>query len=72
MARTNIRRGDRGSGAEHINRERAIDEALNEQRRIKKESGLSGINTIKRSTSDHERDASEKQSGRKNHPNDNR
>ena len=35
MARTNVRRGDTGHGADFINERRAVDEAINE--RIKAE-----------------------------------
>jgi|GEM_PF-4443140 len=64
MAKSNVRRGDRGHGADPINQQRAIDEALNEQRRLKKEQNQPGVDTVKRHTSDHKRDASEKEVGR--------
>lgn len=31
MAKTNVRRGDRGSGADYINTQRGVDDAINER-----------------------------------------
>jgi hypothetical protein len=64
MSKANVRRGDKGHGADFVNQQRAMDEAMNEQSRLKKESNEPGVTTVKRHTSDHKRDASEKEIGR--------
>jgi hypothetical protein len=68
MAKTNVRRGDRGSGADFINHERAIDEAVNE--RIKSETDREKIDPRQannRRRADYEPDLSEKKTGRRKH-----
>ncbi|HYC85132.1 MAG TPA: hypothetical protein VEB86_07910 [Chryseosolibacter sp.] len=64
MARSNVRRGDKGHGADMINKQRAVDEAMNEQRRVKKEADQPGVDTVKRHSADHAREASDKETGR--------
>jgi hypothetical protein len=36
MAKSNVRRGDRGDGADFVNRQRSTDEALNEKLKAEK------------------------------------
>jgi hypothetical protein len=63
MSKVNVRREDKGDGADYINHQRAVDGAM--VNKVKSQKGENAdINRQKnRDPDDHERDVSEKRSG---------
>lgn len=65
MAKTNVRRDDRGVGADLINEQRAVDDAINE--RLKSESGKDKIDPRSANNKEkvaHKPDLAQKKTGR--------
>jgi hypothetical protein len=67
MAKTNVRREDKGAGADFINHQRAVDDAINES--IKSETGRDKIDPRQANRKDIEQrpDPSQKKVGRSKH-----
>ena len=68
MARTNVRRGDRGVGADFINGQRAVDDAVNE--RLKGENDRNSLDprlANNRNRAEHKPHVSQKKTGRSKH-----
>lgn len=65
MSKTDVRREDRGTGADFINEQRAVDDAINE--RLKSESGKEKIDPEQASDVEHKPDHSQKKTGRTKH-----
>lgn len=64
MAKSNVRRGDRGSGADLINQRRAMDEAINES--LREETGNDKLDANRlnnQKETSHKPDVSEKRTG---------
>ena len=65
MSKANVRRGDKGSGADFINERRAVDEAVNEK--LKSESGedkLDPRSANNKTKAEHDPEDSTKKTGR--------
>lgn len=60
-----MRRDDRGTGADFINEQRAVDDAINE--RLKSESGKEKIDPRKADNVEHKPELSQKKTGRTKH-----
>lgn len=68
MARTNVRRGDRGTGADFINEQRAVDDAINERLKAGNEQDKLDPRTANNKTrAAHTPDLSQKKTGRTKH-----
>lgn len=68
MAKTNVRRGDHGPGADLINERRAVDDAINERLKSESEQGKLDPRTANNKNRVEQRsDVSEKKTGRSKH-----
>jgi hypothetical protein len=68
MAKTNVRRGDRGPGADYINTQRAVDHAINEKLKSETDQDKLDPRTANNKTrTEHKPDPSQKKSGRIKH-----
>jgi hypothetical protein len=68
MAKTNVRRGDRGEGADLINTQRAIDDAINERLKSNTDSKkLDPRLANNQNKTEHTPDLSQKKTGRSKH-----
>lgn len=64
MAKANVRRDDKGDGADFINRQRAVDEAKNEKMKENQGSGKIDPEQVNREKNrTHKTDVSEKKTG---------
>jgi hypothetical protein len=62
MSKANVRREDRGTGADYVNQQRAVDEAM--ANKAKQERSDADVNRIKNRNGDnHKRDISQKKTG---------
>lgn len=68
MSKTNVKREDKGDGADFINQQRAMDEALNKRIKDERPEEDEDVDLNRKSnfsSNDHKRDASEKETGRR-------
>lgn len=68
MAKTNVRRGDHGHGADFINERRAVDDAINERMKSENETNkLDPRSANNKNKADHDPRDSTKKTGRTKH-----
>jgi hypothetical protein len=67
MAKTNVRRGDKGPGADFNNLQRAVDEGINERVKSENESDSIDPRQANRNNVEQRPDPSQKKSGRSKH-----
>jgi hypothetical protein len=68
MAKTNVRKGDRGEGADFINTQRAIDDAINEKLKSNTDSEkLDPRLANNQNKTEHTPEHSQKKTGRSKH-----
>jgi hypothetical protein len=67
MAKTNVRRHDRGPGADLINEQRAVDEAINERFRSEQGDRIDPRTANNKTKTEHKPGTSQKKTGRTKH-----